>query len=132
MSLHRLPVTVQYPPCAITRLQAWRSQPRIHRCSKTRAQPASADKLAALPWRDTPDQLQVWCHVCCVEHTELEESTILTNSQALYQLQQRLRTSPYGLPDQDTLKWFLRDRKFDVAEAESKLTRMLAWRTQNR
>lgn len=53
-------------------------------------------------------------------------------AQALYQLQQRLRNSPYGQPDQDTLKWFLRDRKFDVAEAESKLTRMLAWRAHNK
>ena len=34
----------------------------------------------------------------------------------------------YGKPDEDTLKWFLRDRKLDVDETVDKLTNMLKWR----
>ncbi len=34
----------------------------------------------------------------------------------------------YGQPDEDTLKWFLRDRKLDADEAADKLTNMLKWR----
>lgn len=47
--------------------------------------------------------------------------------QALAALRQRF-SSPDASPDEDTLKWYLRDRYFDVEEAEQKLRSMLKWR----
>lgn len=48
--------------------------------------------------------------------------------QALRQLQDKMNKSVYGQPNEDTLKWFLRDRKLDADEAADKLTNMLKWR----
>jgi hypothetical protein len=38
----------------------------------------------------------------------------------------------WGCPDETTLRWYLRDRYFDVEEAQQKLTDMLQWRSQFR
>lgn len=62
--------------------------------------------LSALPWTGSDAELK-----------------------ALEQLQQQMASCEYGVPDTETLKWFLRDRKFDVEEAERKLTSMLRWRS---
>lgn len=48
--------------------------------------------------------------------------------QALKQLKDKMTTCSYGQPDEETQKWFLRDRKLDVDEAAQKLTDMLKWR----
>ena len=37
---------------------------------------------------------------------------------------------PYGTPQQKTLEWFLRDRKYDVEETVGKLEKMMKWRQQ--
>lgn len=47
---------------------------------------------------------------------------------ALEQLKERMTACSYGQPDEETQKWFLRDRKLDVNEAAQKLTDMLKWR----
>ena len=51
---------------------------------------------------------------------------------ALQQLRQRMAASPFPAAAQDevTLRWFLQDRKLDVAGAEEKLLTMLRWRTE--
>lgn len=41
-----------------------------------------------------------------------------------------MAAAPYELPDEGTLRWFLLDRKLDVAEAEEKLLSMLRWRRE--
>ena len=51
-------------------------------------------------------------------------------AQALAELQRRLQSCPHGQGDEETQKWFLRDRKLDVGEAEQKLTDMLRWRQE--
>ena len=51
-------------------------------------------------------------------------------AQALSELQRRLQSCPHGQGDEKTQKWFLRDRKLDVGEAEQKLTDMLRWRQE--
>lgn len=51
-------------------------------------------------------------------------------AQALSELQRRLQSCPHGQGDEETQKWFLRDRKLDVGEAEQKLTDMLRWRQE--
>ncbi|KIZ00867.1 Phosphatidylinositol transfer protein CSR1 [Monoraphidium neglectum] len=48
--------------------------------------------------------------------------------QALAELRERMQRSPLGCPDDETLKWYLRDRYFKVEDAEAKLTSMLKWR----
>lgn len=50
------------------------------------------------------------------------------NLQALEQLKEKMTACSYGQPDEETQKWFLRDRKLDVNEAAQKLTDMLKWR----
>jgi hypothetical protein len=51
--------------------------------------------------------------------------------QALSELQQRMAATPYaGAADDETLRWFLLDRKLDVAGAEEKLVQMLRWRVE--
>lgn len=48
---------------------------------------------------------------------------------ALSELRSRFAaSSSLPCPDDDTLRWYLRDRYFDVDEAESKLRSMLRWR----
>jgi hypothetical protein len=47
--------------------------------------------------------------------------------QALQELEQRF-ASEANPPDAETLKWYLRDRYFDVEEAEIKLRSTLRWR----
>jgi len=58
---------------------------------------------------------------------------------ALESLRLRLQRNPPAVPpgaavpppvDDDTLRWYLRDRYFDVEEAESKLRSMLRWRRE--
>ncbi|MEW5315638.1 MAG: hypothetical protein WDW38_007052 [Sanguina aurantia] len=49
--------------------------------------------------------------------------------QTLKQLQQRFVGGSSPAPDEETLKWYLRDRYFDVTEAEEKLRSMLRWRS---
>ncbi|EFN52164.1 hypothetical protein CHLNCDRAFT_32681 [Chlorella variabilis] len=51
---------------------------------------------------------------------------------ALEALRQRMASSPYpdAAQDESTLRWFLQDRKLDVAEAEEKLLKMLRWRRE--
>ncbi|WIA20830.1 hypothetical protein OEZ85_005183 [Tetradesmus obliquus] len=61
--------------------------------------------LAPLPWQGTPEQLQ-----------------------ALEQLRTRMSENGQECPNEDTLKWYLRDRYFDVDEAEEKLAATLKWR----
>ncbi len=46
----------------------------------------------------------------------------------MQELQQRMQRCPAGTPDVATQRWFLRDRKLDVAEAADKLARMMEWR----
>ncbi|KAF8062701.1 SPAC3H8.02 [Scenedesmus sp. PABB004] len=67
---------------------------------------AEAPGLAPMPWSGTPEQ-----------------------QQALEQLTARMSAGGAECPDADTLRWYLRDRYFDVAEAEQKLRATLAWRT---
>uniref|UniRef100_A0A061S9V7 Motile sperm domain-containing protein 2-like n=1 Tax=Tetraselmis sp. GSL018 TaxID=582737 RepID=A0A061S9V7_9CHLO len=50
--------------------------------------------------------------------------------QALYEVQERMKNCPYGVPDEATCRWFLRDRKFDIVEAEEKLQEMMKWRRE--
>ncbi len=53
--------------------------------------------------------------------------TRCVDPQALEGLKRRFK--PFDLPDEATLTWYLRDRYFDVDEAESKLRTMLRWRS---
>ena len=46
------------------------------------------------------------------------------------QLKQRTAGFPGGQPDEEMLKWFLRDRALDVDEAIEKLRKATAWRQQ--
>jgi hypothetical protein len=39
-----------------------------------------------------------------------------------------MAAGPHGAPDDALLQWYLRDRYFDVGDAEAKLTSMLNWR----
>lgn len=41
-----------------------------------------------------------------------------------------MAVEPYELPPEETLRWFLLDRSFDVAEAREKLVAMLRWRRE--
>ncbi|KAI8470161.1 MAG: CRAL-TRIO domain-containing protein [Monoraphidium minutum] len=50
--------------------------------------------------------------------------------QALAELRGRMQECPLGCPDDETLKWYLRDRYFIVEDAETKLTSMLRWRKE--
>lgn len=50
--------------------------------------------------------------------------------QALAALQRRFTGFRYGEPTADEAAWFLRDRNFDVAEAEEKLATCLRWRAE--
>lgn len=50
--------------------------------------------------------------------------------QALKQLQDKMSHCAYGQSDEETQKWFLRDRKLEVEEAAQKLTNMLKWRQE--
>eukprot|EP00798_Chlamydomonas_sp_ICE-L_P025636 gene25636-11294_t len=53
------------------------------------------------------------------------------NAPALEQLRERLSSKPAlkdVVPCDDTLRWYLRDRYFDVPEAEQKLISMLSWK----
>eukprot|EP00891_Asterochloris_glomerata_P004220 jgi/Astpho2/4220/Aster-05183 len=52
------------------------------------------------------------------------------SSKQCRELQRRLQSCPHGQGDEETQKWFLRDRKLDVGEAEQKLTDMLRWRQE--
>ncbi len=36
----------------------------------------------------------------------------------------------YGVPSDDTLRWFLLDRKLDVDETVTKLNNMMKWRKE--
>lgn len=45
------------------------------------------------------------------------------------QLKQRMAASDVSMPDDTTLQWFLRDRKFDVDSATEKLQAMQRWRS---
>jgi hypothetical protein len=51
---------------------------------------------------------------------------------ALEDLRARMSGSPLGCPDDDLLRWYLRDRYFKVDAAEEKLASMLMWRQQER
>ena len=51
-------------------------------------------------------------------------------AQALQSVTESMASCQYGTPDEDTMKWFLRDRKFDVAETLSKLEKMMKWRQE--
>ena len=50
--------------------------------------------------------------------------------QALAQLQQRFQGFRFGEPTEEEAQWFLRDRSFDVDEAEEKLATCLRWRAE--
>lgn len=52
------------------------------------------------------------------------------HTQALRQLQDKMAHCSYGQPNEETQKWFLRDRKLEVQEATQKLTNMLKWRQE--
>ena len=47
-------------------------------------------------------------------------------------MQQRLAGAEDGEPDAETIRWFLRDRRFDVDETVSKLEKMMQWRSDFR
>lgn len=64
----------------------------------------------------------------CTFRLSLVKELHFLNSQALEQLKEKMTTCSYGQPDEETQKWFLRDRKLDVDEAAQKLTDMLKWR----
>jgi hypothetical protein len=51
---------------------------------------------------------------------------------ALAELKRRMAASPYpeAADNDDTLQWFLRDRKMDVDDSEEKLLKMLRWRRE--
>ncbi|KAL3150914.1 hypothetical protein ABBQ32_000665 [Trebouxia sp. C0010 RCD-2024] len=73
------------------------------RCQQTTAAPPAG--LQMPPWTNSDQQ-----------------------AKALKHLQDKMATCSYGQPDEDTQKWFLRDRKLDADEAAQKLTDMLKWR----
>ena len=50
--------------------------------------------------------------------------------QALLSVSERKVGCPFGTPDEQTMQWFLRDRKFDVDETVSKLEKMMKWRQE--
>lgn len=52
--------------------------------------------------------------------------------QALERLKEQTQNFPGGQPDEDMLRWFLRDRSLDVEEAVEKLRKVTAWRQQVR
>ena len=52
--------------------------------------------------------------------------------QALDNLKKETKDLPGAPLDEDMLKWFLRDRDFDVAEAASKLRKATKWREKMR
>ena len=62
--------------------------------------------LCIAPWTDSPSQ-----------------------QRALADLNSRLRRSAYDF-DQETVKWFLRDREYDPVEAEEKLLKTAQWRRE--
>lgn len=70
--------------------------------------------------------LQLLVHHICSVNLE----NVAVTAQALSELQRRLQSCPHGQGDEETQKWFLRDRKLDVGEAEQKLTDMLRWRQE--
>lgn len=43
-----------------------------------------------------------------------------------------MKASSTGVPDSETVRWFLRDRDFDVDEAVQKLKKFMAWRSEFR
>lgn len=51
---------------------------------------------------------------------------------ALERLKERTQSFKGGQPDEEMLKWFLRDRSLDVDEAVDKLRKVTAWRRQAR
>ena len=61
-------------------------------------------ELLITPWTGSPPQLE-----------------------ALSDLNNRLSDAPHSL-DQDTVRWFLRDREFDPVEAEEKIVKTAQWR----
>ncbi|MEW5297860.1 MAG: hypothetical protein WDW36_001039 [Sanguina aurantia] len=65
--------------------------------------------------------------------TEAEAAALAAEAEGttdtLKQLQQRFVGGSSPAPDEETLKWYLRDRYFDVTEAEEKLRSMLRWRS---
>ena len=63
-------------------------------------------------------------------HLQCQSRNVAVTAQALSELQRRLQSCPHGQGDEETQKWFLRDRKLDVGEAEQKLTDMLRWRQE--
>ncbi|GIL66802.1 hypothetical protein Vafri_20305 [Volvox africanus] len=95
--------------CAAQRLQVVQASRRqlIRTCAvgpQLATSISSAPGLKSEPWTDSPGQ-----------------------QNALVELKQRFykESAP---PDEATLKWYLRDRYFDVDEAEQKLRSMLGWR----
>lgn len=63
-------------------------------------------ELRIAPWTDSPFQ-----------------------QKALADLNNRLKSSPYTW-DQETVKWFLRDRQYDPMEAEEKLLKTAQWKAE--
>jgi len=63
-------------------------------------------ELRIAPWTDSPD-----------------------DQRALLDLNRRLENSPYSF-DEETVKWFLRDRKYDPVEAEEKLLKTAQWKAE--
>lgn len=57
---------------------------------------------------------------------------LLVTLQALEQLKQRTKNFPGGQPEEDMLRWFLRDRGLNVEEATEKLRKTTAWRQRVR
>lgn len=87
----------------VTRTTPHRLDRRVY--SQQTSATAAPAGLFTPPWTDSEDQ-----------------------KRALQQLQDKMTTCSYGQPDEDTQKWFLRDRKLDVNETAEKLTNMLKWR----
>ena len=99
--------------CALANIRHardWRQVRRRTRVQVTVAAVGQSSKietpkeLLITPWTGSPSQLK-----------------------ALSTLNNRLSNSPYAL-DQDTVRWFLRDREFDPVEAEEKIVKTAKWR----
>ena len=93
-------------------LRPWPPVPRRHGVPLLRAaqqQWLPPPGLSILPWTGDAEQMA-----------------------ALHELQRRMAASafPACAQDEQTLRWFLQDRKLDVPEAEEKLLKMLRWRRE--
>ena len=71
------------------------------------------------------------CPLLCTHPALLSPSLPDNHPQALDSLRAAMAATPYGgRVDEDTLRWFLLDRKLDVEDAVGKLSKMMRWREE--